>query len=427
MVHAVLLLIAAALPGPVLSPDDIDQPVNVVVRPDLPSDGIILQPKDPARSTLWSMPAATRVTGGKAEIWYQRVDNSEAVYEDKRTFCIGELADGVWSLPAIQPSSPAWGGPNNVVLTRSPHKPTWGGFNVFQMAVLDGRFTLLYWDQPSETGEAGAMIATSANGREWNKEPGTVFTEHNDAYCLLKTAEGFLLYQTKLEDWPDKPFPDNLNQWKRVQSIRSSSDLRTWTAQEVFLRPDDHDPVETEFYLMKAFAYGNGYLGLIMKYFADPNLPNKHSAILKYELVASRDGRHWERPYRGTDLKFWSYADPFTLDGKTHFAIWDANLGMRTVWYEEDRMVGIHADGAGSFVTKPFVATGAIRLNANAKNGSLSIEVLDELAEPLTLYAPMRFDGQDGTSLPVVWPSPLPEKPIRLRITLADSTYYGIH
>ena len=42
-------------------------------------------------------------------------------------------------------------------MTRSPHKPTWGGFNVFQIVAGRRRaWQMLYWDQPGPTGEAGA-------------------------------------------------------------------------------------------------------------------------------------------------------------------------------------------------------------------------------------------------------------------------------
>jgi hypothetical protein len=399
------VLEAQDLPLVFLFPEDLGDAQGVRLEPQMPERGLTLAEQDVQRPKLWYGPAAARATADGAMIWYQRVNSGEADYLDQRTFCLGEIRGAQWVLPELNPTVPPWGGPNNVCLRRSPYKPTWGGFNVFQIVEIGGVYQMLYWDQPTETGEAGAMLATSKDGRVWEKDPGgAVFTEHNDAFTLLRKDGESLLYQTALEDWPDKPYPDNLDKNRRVQSLRTSKDLHAWTAQEVFLRPDSEDRPETEFYLMKAFPYGHRFLGLLMKYFADPKLPHQHSAIMKYEVIVSEDARHWRRPFRDVDVGFWSYADPFPYRGKLHFVTWK-DSGMRTVCYQPNRMIAVVAEEEeGVFITRPFPlpATG-LALDADTRNGWIEVELLGAAGQPVEGFARSRIQGIDGDQVEIPW------------------------
>jgi hypothetical protein len=379
---AVCLASAADLPMAFLSPGDIGQAEGVSVAAQVPESGLALLFNN-HKPDLWYAPVAAIPDGDVVRIWYQRVCKSEKEYFDQRALCVGELRGENWTLPALDETTPAWGGPNNVVMRRSPHKPTWGGFNVFQIVRSGSAYRMLYWDQPEPPAEAGAMVAESKDGIRWEQRPGTVFIEHNDAYSLLEKDGEYIVYQTALEPWPDKPYPDNLDKFKRVLCVRTSRDMLTWSPQEVFLRPDKDDAPETEFYLLKVFAYGDGYAGLIMKYFGDPKSPNKHSAILKYELIVSNDARTWERPYRDTDIGFWSYADPFAVGDRLHFVIWKDG-GMNTVAYRKDGIAAVVAEGSGSFTTRAFtLPASGIALNADARDGWIEAQLLNESGEPI--------------------------------------------
>lgn len=413
-----------------LSPSDLIQAEGVQLRAQRPESEHVLIAEDPARPKLWYMPAATVPIDGGARIWYQRVDKDAAEYSDQRTFCVGEYASGAWRLPALEPGAPAWGGPGNVCLRRSPYPPTWGGFNVFQMVRHEDRYRLLYWDQP-EDGPAGAMLATSPDGLAWEKDAGgAVFTEHNDAFTLLRHNGEFLLYQTMLEDWPDKPYPDNLDKKRRVQSLRRSPDLRAWTPQEVFLRPDAQDKPETEFYLMKAFPYGGKFLGLIMKYFGDPNRPKQHSALLENELVVSTDAVHWERPFRNDDLGFWTYADPFPHEDALCFAI-GADRALKTVSYRPNRLTAVTAESEGTFLTQPFPAPrNGLALDADTANGWIDLELRDSEGRPIPGIALARIQGVNDQRIPVTWttgnPTQLPNMQYQLRIRLHQARLYAL-
>lgn len=429
LVVSVLVCSGPELSMPMLLPQQLVDAQGVRLEAQVPEPGMVLSEKDPERASLWYAPVASRMLeDGVVQLWYQRVNKGEEDYFDQRTLCLGEIRNGQWLLPELSPEPPVWGGPNNVCMRRSPHTPTWGGFNVFQIVEVDGVVQMLYWDQPPESGEAGAMRATSTDGRTWEKHLHTVFTEHNDAYSLIHEKGEYILYQTALEPWPDKPYPDNLDKYKRVQSIRTSEDLNTWTPQEIFLRPDEQDPPETEFYLMKVFRYGEGYAGLIMKYYADPEKPNLHSAILKHELVVSEDTRTWERPYRETDLGFWSYADPFILDGKMHFAIWKDG-GMVTVVYPQDRLVAVVAgEEEGTFMTQPFERpeTGGLALNADATNGWIEVELLDGSNQSVANATTQRIASVDGSAIPLNWKSRDLPADIVLRIRMQNARLFAV-
>ncbi|HOX38932.1 MAG TPA: hypothetical protein PL033_13155 [Candidatus Brocadiia bacterium] len=361
-----------------LFPEELNDSRGIKIEPQQAEPGLTLLERDEKRPKLWFAPVASTEEKDGVRLWYQRVNNDETEWIDKRTLCVGKSSGQEFELLPLRVEPPAWGGINNVCMTRSPHTPTWGGFNVFQIIRVADGFRMLYWDQPEAAGQAGAMTAYSGDGLGWTKDPGAVFTEHNDAFTLIECGGEYICYQTMLKDWPDKPCADNLPGKRRVQTVRLSKNLRTWTPQVPLLDPDAQDAPDVEFYLMKAFRYGGAYAGLLMKYYADPEAPGKHSAICKYELIASRDAKKWSRPFRDTDLGFWSYADPFMLRGRLHFAIWKEG-GMVTVSYKPGRLAAISDVGGDGEFTIPRMGQRpkTIILDADTENGQLEMEAFE--------------------------------------------------
>jgi hypothetical protein len=422
-----LALAANCAAMPFLLPEDLVDLQRIRLEAQLPQHTTVLIPKDADRPKLWYAPVAAEPVKNGARVWYQRVNSAEKEYCDQRTLCLGEIREGAWNPVALDATPPAWGGVNNVCLRRSPFKATWGGFNVFQIIRGNDGYQMLYWDQPDEKGRAGGMLAYSADGLKWEKSAGTVFTEYNDAFTMTSDSEGYLLYQTCLEDWPDKPYPDNLDKKRRVQSIRRSKDMRTWTAQEVFLRPDAQDKPETEFYLLKTFKNGASTLGLLLKYLADPALPRKHSAIMPCELIVARDATHWERAFRNLDLGFWSYADPTLINGQLTFVFWKDG-GMNTAAYSPNRFVAAVAGREiGGFMTKPFHQSGSLSLDADASKGWIEAELLTASGEAVKRAALMRIEGKEGTRLPLGFAAVdgLPQQ-CRIRFKMKDARVFAV-
>jgi len=391
---------------------------------------------DPQRSSLWFSPSDAISSGEDYRIYYQRIEKTQKEYKDQRAWCMGILKpDGGFIIPdlglfpASSPELP------NVVLQRSPYKPTWGGFNVFQTVKTPAGFSLLYWDQPAE-GEAGAMIAESTDGIHWHKgEDHPVFTEHNDAFSLVHdpSRDEYLLYQTRLEEWPEKPVADNIGPNRRIITIRRSKDLKNWSAQEDILVPDSMDAPTCEFYLLKAFRYGDRYAGFLMKYYADPDSPGKHSGLYRNELVLSRDGITWDRPYRKVDIGIWTYVTPFIHAGHLSVAAYDKG-GLGLYQNRIDGMVGCGTDAEGSFLTCPFVPSAAgVFLNADCSGtGEAEIEVLNPNGLPLPGFedAVCEIRGTDGTRIPIKWKpkdsASLAGKEISLRFRIRNAWVYSV-
>lgn len=427
-----VLVLGLAVDGsamPFLLPGDLVNPAGIRLEAQLPHRTTVLIAKDTNHARLWYAPVAAEAAGSGARVWYQRVDSGEKDYADQRTLCVGVIKDSAWRPVPLDSTPPAWGGVNNVAMRRSPFKPTWGGFNVFQ--ILRGRagegYQMVYWDQPAAQGQAGGMLAHSVDGLKWEKTPGTVFTEHNDAFSLTSDRDGYLLYQTCLEDWPNKPYPDNLDKYRRVQSVRRSKDLRTWTAQAVFLRPDAQDPPETEFYLMKTFRNGGMTLGLLMKYLADPAMPRKHSAIMPCELIVARDATHWERPFRKTDLGFWSYADPVLINGELLFPCGKDGALCAAAYLPNRLAAAVAGSEIGTFVTQPFPYSRPLAIDADAAKGWIEAELLTASGQVLKGVQPVRMEGRAGTNLPLDFKAaPKSLRECRVRFTAKDARIFAV-
>ena len=391
---------------------------------------------DPQSHSLWFSPSDAWPSGEDYRIYYQRIEKTQKEYADQRVWCMGILkADGTFVLPDLDlfPDTPSE--LSNVILRRSPHKPTWGGFNVFQTVKTPGGLRLLYWDQPSQ-GEAGAMIAESMDGIHWRKgEDRAVFTEHNDAFSLLHdpSRKEYHLYQTRLRDWPDKPVADNIGPSRRIIALRRSKDLLSWSAQKDILVPDTMDAPTCEFYLLKAFRYGDRYAGFLMKYYADPNSPGKHSALYRNELILSRDGINWDRPYRNVDIGIWTYVTPFVHADHLCVAAYDKG-GLGLYQSRIDGLAGCGTEAEGSFMTQPFVMkTTQLLLNVDCScSGRVDVEILDPNGLPLQGFEgrACQIQDTDNTRIPLEWAGKdlqsITGKSVVLRFRIRNAWVYSV-
>lgn len=416
--------------------------VSFTVHPVSDANNSVLVLKNEEWKGLWYMVVAAIPREKEVRVWYQRVEKSLPVHLDRRVLCFGLIDEqGCWTAPDLNLYPVPWDSKSNVVMLRSRKHGGWGGFNVHQILLeeaekaSDKRYKMLYWDA-AELGDNGGMLAFSPDGIHWKKDNRTraIFTEHNDAFTLLKdpACGKYILYQTKLEDWKDKPIKDNIGSLRRIITIRESKDLVHWTAQEVILRPDKTDPPTTEFYLLKVFPYYGRQVGLVMKYFADPKAVGKHSGIIESELVLSDDGRTWRRPYRETDLGLWTYADPFILKDDLCFIWWkDGSLWLAR--YRRDGLVSCGTKAKGHFTTSVFIAPGEnLCLNASAPAGVIAVGVLDRDGKVIPGFEKDKctFRKVDGTTLTLCWEGTgteaLAGKPIRLQFHLENAHIYAV-
>ena len=178
---------------------------------------------------------------------------------------------------------------------------------------------------------------------------------------------------------------------------------------------------------MKAFRYGQGYAALLMKYYADPAKPKEHSGILSNELLVSDDAHTWRRPYRDTDLGFWSYAEPFDYEGMLTFAAHD-NRNFTLFQYAPEGLTRVVAETQGSFVTPAFdMPEAGIALNADASQGAIEVRLLDADKKPLDGAEPVRIESQAGVALALPWDAQVHAgQPRRLHITLDRAAIFSI-
>ena len=181
----------------------------------------------------------------------------------------------------------------------------------------------------------------------------------------------------------------------------------SWSEQEVILQPDEQDEPTTEFYLLKVFRYADRYAGLLMKYYADPNQPSRHSAIIRTEFVLSQDGLAWQRPYRDTDLGVWTYADPF--ESRRRPGTRGARRRCLTLFpMRRDGFACCGTEGQGSFCTLPFVMPADdLVLSADCRQGTVAVELQDENGVCIEGFEAdgCRFADADGSDLPLRWPN----------------------
>lgn len=244
---------------------------------------------------------------------------------------------------------------------------------------------------------------------------------------------------------------------KRAQLYGHSPDMINWTRTSQWIHlADEHDHPRDEGEAIYGFPYGSQWIG-----FAEMRRIRKGRPVkINWELVTSRDGRRWSRPFRecffaDAGPKTWRYQvlkifanPPIERDGKLLIyyggktgtvAIEKGNEPFQALCVAElrkDGFVSLDADkSGGELVTKPFVASGkTLMLNLSAAgNGQARVEVLgeDEATRPafsLNHCIPLRGDE---TEQAVSWQNggdwrQLSGQTIRLRIQLTNAALFAL-
>lgn len=248
---------------------------------------------------------------------------------------------------------------------------------------------------------------------------------------------------------------------KRAQAYAWSRDMLQWTVTPDWIHvADDRDHPGDEAEAAFGFRYGSQWVG-----FAEMRRIRKNQTgvvdggtIINWELLTSRDGRHWSRPLRQLFFadgprKSWRYKvfkifsnRPIERDGRL-LIYYSGKLGTVSVekGYEpfqalclatlrKDGFVSLTAgDQAGHVVTKRFVASGKrLMLNVDVHEaGEARVEVLDKAGKPVPgfdMKSSIRLRGQ-GVEQAVSWNAAnwksLAGKSVSLRIQLRHADLYA--
>lgn len=365
---------------------------------------------------------------GRYQLWYQVFAGPFARKRTHRcVVCYAESTDGIrWTKPALDlfEYNGIW--PTNIVLignggysdryTNSvlldPRDPDPG--RRYKMATYD--FTV------GEDGveRPGLVVAFSPDGIHWTKHPQapllrTSYGGHeltpfagepgrewhipltiSDAMDVIydPPREAYVIYSKM---WIDGP--DGRMHWKHAMGRTESRDFIHWSKPALVLAPDEFDPPWVEFHHSPAFYYNDCYFALLQILHREVR-----GGIMDIELAISRDGLHWQRPFRSPFFlprgepgsfdagSILTNAAPVVLEDEIRFfyggyaegatggddITFKTGVGM--AYMPRDRFAGLcPSEGLGNVVLRPLDLTGcrAITLNADAKAGRVEVELLN--------------------------------------------------
>ena len=211
--------------------------------------------------------------------------------------------------------------------------------------------------------------------------------------------------------WMDAP--DGTGAWKHGMGRTESKDFLHWSKPEFLLAPDDQDAPDTEFHTSPVFFHSGRYCCL------NQILNRRAKGAIDIELMTSRDGGVWERQFRRPyflarsepgqfdSRSIFSNSTPVVLDDEIRFYYGAYNQspiggvraetghrsGVGMVSIPRDRFAGIRPvarseqvtlkkplEHVGQVTLKPLDLAGcrAITLNADAREGSICVELLNE-------------------------------------------------
>lgn len=246
----------------------------------------------------------------------------------------------------------------------------------------------------------------------------------------------------------------------------ASKDFVHWSKPQLILTPDDGDPPWVEFHTTPVFYYDDCYFGTMQ--ILDRAT---QGGVIDIELATSRDGFHWERPFR---KPFWLArsathgfdsgaiflaAQPIVLDKEIRFYYgaysqgatggtdynFASGIGIATM--PRDRFAGLRPlarsdqptlkhplENVGQVTLKPIILGGSssIEVNADASAGEIRVEILDDDGKRVRGFSDDEAVPIKGNSLNHVvrWLSGglsgLSEGPYMLRIHLKNATVYAI-
>ena len=260
--------------------------------------------------------------------------------------------------------------------------------------------------------------------------------------------------------------------WKHGMARSESTDFLNWTKPVILATPDDEDDRHVEFHSTPVFYHKGVYFCLNQIMRARGERVDSKADLMHIELMISRDGLRWERPFRHTPFiasgeqefsngGIFTNATPVILKDVIRFYYGAYNSGavgggkklsdpsqQSGVGFASlplDRFAGIQSaelsdqstlkkplKHIGQITTKPVDLTGVseIRVNASAVGGSVRVELLDEDGFRVPGFTkahaiPISSDILDAV---VVWKNhpQLPSGPHLLRIHLERAEVFAI-
>ncbi|MCC6271381.1 MAG: hypothetical protein IT190_08895, partial [Microbacteriaceae bacterium] len=261
-------------------------------------------------------------TRRRYQLWYQAFAGHLAQERTHRcVVCYAESTDGVhWIKPDLGLYSFNGNTATNIVLLgNGGYSDRYGCAVVVDPHEPDAarRYKMAYFDFSMDQGQEypGLSVAFAPDGIHWTKAPQApllraAYGDRGDTVPLRGDNTQPWLVPLSISDAVDVFYdppqhcftlyhkmwidgPDGRMFWKHGMGRTQSQNFMAWTRPQLLLTPDEFDPPWVEFHHSPVFYYNDCYFALLQ-------ILNRaeRGGIMDGELALSRDGVHWQRPFR---------------------------------------------------------------------------------------------------------------------------------
>ena len=271
--------------------------------------------------------------------------------------------------------------------------------------------------------------------------------------------------------------PDGGMGWKHAMARCESTDFIHWSKPQIVCSPDDHDAPLTEFHTSPVFFHKGVYFSLNQILSARAEAVAAKADAMHIELMTSRDGIRWDRPFRevpfidGAKQDFsnggiFTNTTPVVLDDQIRFYYGGYNSGaigggakltsdtqqsgVGFASIPSDRFAGIRpvALSAQSTLKEPLEHIGQITLkarslesiseilinaDASSDGANVRVEILNEDGYRMRGFSKddaVALTGEDALSHKVTWKEAkledLPSAKYHLRIHLEKASVFAV-
>jgi len=445
---------------------------------------------------------------GKYQLWYQAYAGKRA--GDKRLECVVCYAESDNGIDFVKPEFDLFpfkehAKTNIVLIGNGGYGDRYCNSVLFDPHESDPtrRYKMAYYDWSTKFGreEPGLHVAFSSDGIHWNKhESGPLYPTSYGGRSLQprladespyfetpqtgKPVRRTWMYPLTMADAVDVCFdekrgvfaiygkmwmdaPNGGAAWKHGMGRIESKDFLTWSRPQWLTGPDEHDDPEHEFHTSPVFVHEGCYVCL------NQILKRRLKGQIDIELMTSRDGVRWERPFRRQSFlprgevgefdsrSLFTNATPVLLDDEIRFYYGAYNQspiggvksapgersGVGLASIPRDRFAGLRPlveskqltlkkplEHVGQVTLKPLEvsAVKSLLINADAREGSIRCEVLTEDGYRVRGFTQDDAVPIQGDSLrhEVLWKErsivQLPEGRYLLRLHLNRATVFAV-
>ena len=446
-------------------------------------------PLIPARERSWESllgwcSANRNPSTGEYLVWYGSFNGTPARDPMSSVICVATSPDGVaWTRPELSDHLVDGKATNVVIVGNGGHSYRYCCSVIEDPHQTFGdRLVMGYFDfaRGEELDSPGMHLAHSDDGLRWTRVEGAPFVPVSYGFRgaevpfanekregqrrwhtpLTMSDSTDFLYDTVRDcyAWYGKMWidgPDGRMGYKHGVGYTTSRDLLHWSTPKLVLSPDDLDPEWVEFHTGTAFVHEGIYFCLLQILHRE-----ERAGILDVELVVSRDGERWLRPFRSQRFiglgdrsdfdggSILTNSTPVFLDDEIRFYYGGYSAGATGTLGEEepvrsgiglatiprDRFASFVAtDGPGQVTLKErgLPAQGRLAVNAEASGGELRLELLDSRGFRISGYERERCRpiDQDGLRMEVGWEGKkgLPPGESMIRIHLDGARAFALY